>query len=64
MRVAGDTLRIVLWILGIWTAVSLVACVPLVLLFRAQARRNLLRSREDRRSAWAVAAEGKKTADR
>lgn len=64
MQAAGETLRVVLWVLGIWTAVSVVATVPLVLLFRARARKNLLLTREDRRSAWLVAASRRKPAGR
>jgi hypothetical protein len=48
-------MRIALWIIGIWSIVSVAACLPVLALFRAQARRNTLRTREDRRRAWADA---------
>jgi hypothetical protein len=54
-----SALRVTLWVLAIWTGASLVAAAPLVLWFRAQARRNALRTREDRRRAWAAAASGR-----
>jgi hypothetical protein len=48
--------RMALWVLGIWTAVSLIAVIPVLAMFRVQARRNVLRTREDRRRAWSAAA--------
>ncbi len=49
-------------VLGIWTAISLAAAVPLVLWFRAQARRNALRTRDERRKAWEAATDDRATA--
>ena len=43
-------------ILGIWTVGSLVALVPLVLWFRAQAIANEVRFRQGRRQAWLAEA--------
>lgn len=43
-------------VLGIWTAGSLVAVVPLVLWFRAQAAANEVRFRQVRRQAWLAQA--------
>ena len=57
----GSALRVALWILGIWTAIALTASVPLVVWFRRQSRRNELRTREERRKAWAAATEGGET---
>ncbi len=62
MHAALAALVSILRVLAIWTAVSVLACAPLVAWFRAQARRNVLRAREDRRKAWAAAASGQVTA--
>jgi hypothetical protein len=43
-------------VLGIWTMGSLVAVVPLVLWFRAQAIANEVRFRQGRRQAWLAEA--------
>lgn len=54
----GAALRIAFWVLGIWCVISVGASVPVIVWFRRQARRNELRSREERRRAWAAATEG------
>jgi hypothetical protein len=43
-------------VLAIWTMGSLVAVVPLVLWFRAQAIANEVRFRQGRRQAWLAEA--------
>ncbi len=42
--------------LGVWVVASIVATIPLVLWFRAQALSNDLRSRAERRRAFGAAA--------
>jgi hypothetical protein len=54
----GSALRVALWVLGIWFAIALGASLPLIAWFRRQARRNELRTRQERRRAWAAATEG------
>jgi hypothetical protein len=56
-------MRIALWIIGIWSITSVAACLPVLALFRAQARRNAQRTREDRRRAWSDAS-GRRVATR
>ncbi len=48
----ADILCMATAILGIWTVVSVVATFPVAALFRAQARREVLWRRAERRRVW------------
>ncbi len=52
----ADILRVATAILGIWTALSVLVAFPVAALFRAQARREVLWRRAERRRVWLEAA--------
>ncbi len=47
-----SAVRLALWIAGIWTVLSILACIPLSALLAESARADASREREYRRLAW------------
>ncbi len=52
-----EAMRLSLWILGIWTVVSVIAAVPLSALLTVSARADEHRARAYRRAAWLTATQ-------